>query len=78
MFETVVKGFQPLIELAQAVSYPLTFFMMVVGGCQYIIGNEVIAKKIMKCAVTGYILVQIVPSLMQIVHSATKGMSMMK
>lgn len=78
MFEQVVRGFAPLIELAQAASYPLCFFMLVVGGCQMIIGNELAAKKVVKSAVLGYIMVQLVPSLMQIVHNATKGMAVIK
>lgn len=78
MFEQIVKGFQPLIELAQAVSYPLAFFMFIVCGCQYIIGNEMQAKKIAKCAVIGYIICQFAPSIMMILHNATTGLAAIK
>ena len=74
MFNQVVNGFMPLIELAQAISYPLAFFMFIVCGCQYIVGNELQAKKIAKCATIGYVIVQMCPSIMNIIHNATAGL----
>lgn len=78
MYDQVVNGFQPLIELAQAFSYPLAFFMFIVCGCSYIIGNEMQAKKMAKCATIGYIIVQFAPAIMRILHNATTGLGAIK
>lgn len=78
MFEHVYQGFQPLIELAQGFSYPLAFFMFIVCGCQYMVGNEMQAKKIAKCVTVGYIIVQFAPAIMRILHNATAGLGAIK
>jgi hypothetical protein len=78
MFEQVANGFQPLIDLASAASYPLGLFMFIVCGCQYMIGNELQAKKAAKCAVIGYIIVQMAPGIMRIIHNATIGLGTIK
>ena len=75
MFEKVVKGFDPIIDLVSAASYPLLIFMFIATGCMYMTGNEILAKKMAKNATIGYIIVQFAKPLAIMIHEATKGLS---
>jgi hypothetical protein len=78
LFEKVFQAFTPLIDLAQAAAYPLLMFMFIASGCTYMTGNEISAKKMAKCAVIGYVMVQFAPNLARIIHEAGKGMAAIK
>jgi hypothetical protein len=52
--------------------------MFIAAGCMYIVGNEIQAKKMIKTTVIGYVIVQIAPALMLILHNATKNLGNMQ
>lgn len=60
----VANAFEPLVDLAQGVSYPLAL-VMIIGGCLFImIGNKDKGFSMIQMAGIGYILCQIAPLIM--------------
>lgn len=74
--ERIASAFDPIIELAQGVSYPLTFLMITGGFILIIIGQKSRGLSMMKWAAVGFIGLQFAPVIMQIlmgVGDAMKG-----
>ena len=69
MFEKISTAFNPVIELLQAVSFPLAFLCITLGILLLLVGQRHKAMQIIKYAVIGYLAMQLVPGLMQILHS---------
>jgi hypothetical protein len=57
----IVHAFDPLIDLVQALSYPIAG-VMIAGGCLFImVGNREKGMSMIQTAAIGYILVQLSP-----------------
>lgn len=74
VMDRVIKAFEPLIQLAQALSYPLTYLAIAVGICLIIVGQKRRGLTFIKWASVGYILMQWLPSIMQILHDVGGAM----
>jgi len=72
--EKVVRAFQPVIDLVQALSYPIGLVMMLGGGLFVMIGNSEKGLGMVQKAGIGYILVQILPLLMDLLVEIAKSL----
>jgi hypothetical protein len=70
----VVAAFQPLIELVRAISYPVGLVMMLGGGLTVMIGNSDRGFSIIQKAGLGYILIQMLPMLMDLLVEIAKSL----
>lgn len=62
----VVAAFNPLIELVKALSYPIGLTMMLGGGVFIMIGNSEKGIGMIQKAGLGYVLIQMLPLLMDL------------
>ena len=72
--ERVVAAFNPMIELAQALSYPIGMVMMLGGGLFMMIGNSDKGLSMIQKAGMGYILVQMLPMFMDLLVEIAKAL----
>lgn len=72
--DVIIRAMYPIIELAQGISYPLTFLMVVGGMLLIITGNRAKGIEMIKWAVIGYIGVQFAPSLMKLLADVAEAM----
>jgi hypothetical protein len=64
--ETILHSFDPLIDLIQALAYPIAG-VMIAGGCLFImVGNRDRGMSMLQNAAIGYILVQLSPMLLKL------------
>lgn len=70
----IARAFNPLIDLAQAVSYPICFLMATGSFLLIMTGNRERGLGMLKSAAVGYIGLQFVPSIMQILIEVGKAM----
>ena len=64
--ETILHAFDPLIDLIQALAYPIAG-VMIAGGCLFIMcGNREKGMSMLQNAAIGYILVQLSPMLLKL------------
>ncbi|TYS66392.1 hypothetical protein FZD47_02585 [Bacillus infantis] len=68
----VVQAFNPLIELARALSYPIGLVMMLGGGLFVMIGNADKGFSMIQKAGLGYVLIQMLPVLMDLLVEIAK------
>lgn len=68
----VVSAFDPLIGLVQALSYPVGMVMMLGGGIFIMIGNSERGLGMIQKAGVGYILIQMLPILMDLLVEIAK------
>lgn len=68
----VVNAFAPLIELVQALSYPIGLTVMLGGGLFVMIGNSEKGFSMIQKAGIGYIMVQLLPLLMDLLVEIAK------
>lgn len=73
--DKVEQGFQPLIDLARALAYPLAFVSIAIGICLIIIDQRQNGWRLIKTAITGYILMQWLPALMRIIRDVGDAMA---
>lgn len=71
--EKVVNAFDPLVQLAQALSYPVGLVMMLGGGLFMMIGNADKGLSMIQKAGFGYILVQMLPMFMDLLVEIAKS-----
>ena len=72
--DLIMRAFDPLIDLVQAVSYPLCF-LMVSGGCLLMmVGHRARGLDMMRWAAVGYILLQLVPAVMRVLVEVGQAM----
>lgn len=71
--QKIITAFQPLTELVQGLSYPITFLVFSAAGIYWLIGNRPKAVEMLQGATIGYILVQLSPLLMRLLVSVTAG-----
>jgi len=64
--EKIVEAFDPLVELVQALSYPIGLVMLTGGALCFMIGQRDKGISLIQNASIGYILVQLMPLMMQI------------
>lgn len=72
--EAIIKAFDPLLDLAQALSYPLTFLMMLGGMLFVIIGQRSRGLQMIRWAVVGFIGIQLTPGMMRILMQVGQAM----
>ncbi|MFP7226037.1 hypothetical protein SFC42_23395 [Priestia filamentosa] len=69
----VIEAFNPLIELAQGLAYPVTFITIAGAGIMWIIGRRERAMDTLQGATIGYFVVQLAPLIMKLLTSVTTG-----
>jgi hypothetical protein len=63
---TILHAFDPLIDLIQALAYPIAG-VMIAGGCLFImVGNKEKGMQMLQNAAIGYILVQLSPMILKL------------
>jgi len=72
--DKVVAAFNPLIELVKALSYPIGLTMMLGGGVYIMIGNSEKGIGMIQKAGLGYILIQMLPLLMDLLVEIAKSL----
>lgn len=72
--QKVVTAFEPLIELVQALSYPIGLVMMLGGGLFVMIGNADRGFSMIQKAGLGYVLIQMLPLLMDLLVEIAKSL----
>jgi hypothetical protein len=64
--EKIVEAFMPLVDVIQALSYPIALVMLTGGALLFMINQKDRGVSLIQNASIGYILVQLMPMLMQI------------
>jgi hypothetical protein len=72
--ERVVAAFEPLVELVKALSYPIGLVMMMGGGLTVMIGNSDRGFGMIQKAGLGYVLIQMLPILMDLLVEIAKSL----
>lgn len=75
MFEKITHAFNPVIQLVQAIAFPLAFISISLACLLMLLGQKHKAMEIIKYATIGYLLMQLVPSLMSILHTVGQEMA---
>ncbi|MCA1029206.1 hypothetical protein LCM23_24655 [Cytobacillus kochii] len=70
----VVNAFDPLVELVKALSYPISLVMMLGGGLLIMIGSSDKGFSMIQKAGLGYIIVQMLPILMDLLVEIAKSL----
>ena len=70
----IMNAFQPLIEIAQGIAFPLAYLAIATGICLIIIGQKSGGLRLIKWAAIGYLLMQWLPSLMKILNEVGAGL----
>jgi hypothetical protein len=64
--EQIIEAFMPLVDMIQALSYPIALVMLTSGALLFMINQKDRAVSLIQNASIGYILVQLMPLLMQL------------
>ncbi|EMT54694.1 hypothetical protein I532_03780 [Brevibacillus borstelensis AK1] len=72
--DRIIRAFDPLIEVAQGVSYPVAFLMICGGFLLIMVGQRSKGLAFLKWAAIGYVGMQFAPAIMQILVSVGKAM----
>ncbi|KAB2332918.1 hypothetical protein [Bacillus mesophilum] len=70
----VVGVFEPVVELVKALSYPISLVMMLSGGLFVMIGNSERGFSMIQKAGLGYVLVQMLPMIMDLLVEIAKAL----
>ena len=70
----IMTAFNPVIELAQGISYPVAFIMLSGGMLLIMMGQKHRGLSLIKWAAIGYIGMQFVPALMEILVDIGRAM----
>lgn len=70
----VVAAFNPLVELVRALSYPIGLVMMLGGGLFVMVGNADRGFGMIQKAGLGYVLIQMLPILMDLLVEIAKSL----
>lgn len=76
--DNIIRAFDPLIQLMQGVSYPITFLMISGGFILIIMGQRSKGLAMIKWAAVGYIGLQFAPAIMKILVGVGKAMMAVK
>jgi hypothetical protein len=71
--EKIVNAFEPLIDMVQGLSYPVGLVMMLGGGLFVMIGLQEKGFSMIQRAGMGYILIQMLPILMDLLVEIAKA-----
>jgi hypothetical protein len=72
MFDKMLHAFDPLINLVQALAYPVAMVVVLGGALFIMIGNKEKGFSMMQGAGLGYVLVQMTPMVLNILVEAMK------
>ncbi|MBU8715373.1 hypothetical protein KM924_23000 [Brevibacillus parabrevis] len=72
--DKIIGAFDPIIQLAQGVSYPVAFLMICGGFLLIMVGQRSKGLSMLKWAAVGYVGMQFAPAIMQILVSVGKAM----
>jgi len=72
--QSIIQAFEPLVELAQGVAYPLALLFGTGGMLVWISGNRLRGLEMLRNAAAGYLGIQMLPAIMQIVASVGDSM----
>lgn len=64
--QKIIKGFEPITDLLKGLAYPTCFVMMAAGILLMISGNKHKGITMAKWAGVGFLLMQFLPSIMQL------------
>lgn len=70
MYDKVISAFNPLVDLIQALSYPIAMIVVLGGSLFIMIGNKEKGFGMMQAAGLGYVLVQLTPLVLKILVDA--------
>jgi hypothetical protein len=70
--EKTVNAFDPIVDLLQGLSYPISLIVMMCGGIVWMIGNKEKGLGLITNAGMGYIIVQMVPLGMKLLVEVAK------
>lgn len=73
IYERMIHAFDPLIDLIQALAYPVAMIVVLGGALFIMIGNKEKGFAMMQGAGLGYVLVQLMPMVLNILVEAMKG-----
>lgn len=71
----VIHAFDPLVDIIQALAYPVAMIVVLGGALFIMIGNKEKGFAMMQGAGLGYVLVQLTPMVLNILVSAMKSVS---
>ncbi|QFG05361.1 hypothetical protein 031MP004_50 [Bacillus phage 031MP004] len=71
---TIMKAFDPVIDLLQGISYPVCFIMLTGGFILVMIGQGHRGMRMIKWAAVGYVGLQFAPAIMEILVDIGKAM----
>ncbi|MED3571983.1 hypothetical protein [Cytobacillus praedii] len=71
--QKIVNAFQPVIDLVQGLSYPVGLVMMLGGGLSVMVGMQEKGFSMIQRAGIGYILIQMLPILMDLLVEVAKA-----
>jgi hypothetical protein len=72
--EKITNAFMPLVELVKGLSYPIALVIMSGGSLMLMLGNKEKGYSMIQNASIGYILVQMMPLLMNLLVEIAKAM----
>lgn len=72
--ERIIDAFQPIIEIVQAAAYPVGIVMMGLGCLIIITGNQPKGMQMIKRAAYGFLLIQFIPAIMEILGGVASAM----
>lgn len=70
----IMDAFEPIVDLLQGISYPVGLIMLTGGMLLVMVGQQSRGVRMIKWAAIGYIGMQFVPALMEILVDIGKGM----
>lgn len=70
MYDKVINAFNPLVDLIQALSYPIAMIVVLGGSLCIMIGSKEKGFGMMQAAGLGYVLVQLTPLVLKILVDA--------
>lgn len=73
IYDSMVHAFDPLIDIIQALAYPIAMVVVLGGALFIMIGNKEKGFSMMQGAGLGYVLVQLTPMVLNILVSAMKA-----
>ena len=69
----VTQAMQPLINALKDMAEPVSYAFMIYGGIKYISGHSAEGQKILKSAIGGYILIQWIPWIFDMIRKIGVG-----
>jgi hypothetical protein len=71
--QSIITAFNPLTDMVQGLSHPITLLVFTTAGIFWLIGRKDKAVEMMQSGTIGYIIVQIAPMLMKMLVQVTAG-----